>query len=92
VRAGPLRLGGAVVLAVDVVAGGAVVAWLAVAGLVVWLMAWRHRGGLVALVASGAGLASMRDLIQLLISDSTKPMALPVRWTAGGKSPAACNS
>jgi hypothetical protein len=85
-----------VVLAVDVVLVGGVAplwlaVWLAVAGLVV-MVRWRNRAGRVAGVASGAGLASTRDLIQAWTSLSTKAIALPVNLTAGGKSPLACNS
>jgi hypothetical protein len=76
----------------DVLVGGVAPLWLAVDGLVVvvWLAdRWRNRAGRV---ASGAGLASTLDLIQPWTSLSTKPIALPVSLTAGGKSPLACNS
>lgn len=86
-------------VAVDVLVGGVAPLWLAVASwwpvaglVVVWLVLmvrWRNRAGRV---ASGAGLASIRDLTQVWTSLSTKAMALPVSLTAGGKSPLACNS
>ena len=80
----------------DVLVGGVAPLWLAVDDLVVvWVVVavrWRNRAGLVAGVASGAGLASMRDIIQVWTSDSTQATALPVSLTAGGKSPLACNS